>query len=464
MKRLKFSQLINLEIQLLKDAEADPLEIRLRDREIGRKLHDSGSSITGLFLHWLKLAGGENARKPGDMYNTGMHLLAYILFFSGLATGLSAGSAVLHFDGTQPVNIVNFLALFLGVQFLTYLLFLLNCLPERIKKTLPFLGDFYDFLRQIALLISQSSSRILDRIGAEQTHLFFERLQRIRLRHKLYLNIEKWLLIRLSQTFSLAFNLGALLICLYLIVFSDLAFAWNTTLDLPDKSFHRLTTMVSQPWHKIMPEAVPDLALVEKTRFSRLEGTYLNAPKNKRAADLNSPGDWWPFLILALFFYGFLPRLIIYCFSLWRFHANLQKVSLKTVHFAALYERLIMPLVQTRAGSSENIDSQSRKLKDDSTVANKAAAEVCKIILWGEPQLPVDQIQALVYKRFGCENYTTLEAGTFESRKDDLTLQQLAKVTGKNELVLILVESWETPGKAIYHFVQRLREQLPEKQ
>ena len=43
--------------------------------------------------------------------------------------------------------------------------------------------------------------------------------------------------------------IGVLLAAFYLISFSDLAFAWSTTLNLDAETFHSMLNTLSWPWH-----------------------------------------------------------------------------------------------------------------------------------------------------------------------------------------------------------------------
>ncbi|KAA3620053.1 MAG: DUF2868 domain-containing protein [Calditrichaeota bacterium] len=457
---LKLTELINLEVQLLKDAEADPVKIRTRDRAIGQKLVEKNISRPQMFLQWLARVGEKEATVPGELYSTAIRIVRYILFFSGLAVGLSTGSGVLHFDGTQPVNVVNFLAIFLGMQFITYILFFLNCLPQKLQNVFPFLGDFYNVLRRFSELIARNSTRFLGEVSQAKIHQYFDTLNRIRRRQIIYQKIEKWLLVGLTQTFSLAFNLGALVICVYLIVFSDLAFAWNTTLTLQNESFHQIVHVLSQPWQEIFPDAVPSLDLVEKTRFFRLEGEYLNAINSQRSADVRALGGWWPFLVASLFFYGLVPRILLYAIARWRFNKNIKRVPFNTADFSALYERLMTPVVQTRANipqSNNNLD-QNEELR--SQIHIQPAGDFCIVIYWGEFQLAEEELKLLLSQRFGWQIKEKYEAGLFDNYSDTTALGKFSKSKNEMESIVVLVESWETPSKAIKYFLQNLRQYI----
>ena len=154
---------------------------------------------------------------------------------------------------------------------LTILLFLLNLLPRSVKKILPGIGNFYKFIRELGYLFSRLTGKIIERLPVKEHSQVWATLQQLKTRHKLYESIEKWLVVTLTQRFSLAFNLGTLVTCLYLIVFSDLAFAWNTTLHIKTHSFHTVVQTISTPWASIIPEGVPSPELVRVSRYSRLD-------------------------------------------------------------------------------------------------------------------------------------------------------------------------------------------------
>lgn len=81
---LKLAQLINLEVQLIKDSEADPVLVRHRDRAIGQKLTGKNVARPQLFLQWLDHLENPDALLPGKIYTDSLRIVRYILFFSVL--------------------------------------------------------------------------------------------------------------------------------------------------------------------------------------------------------------------------------------------------------------------------------------------------------------------------------------------------------------------------------------------
>src|SRR5690606_41422347 len=91
---------------------------------------------------------------------------------------------------------------------------------------------------------------------------------------RVYAGVQKWALLRWSQTFALWFQLTALAVSLVLVVFTDLAFGWSTTLTTGDplldaRRVHRATAVVAAPWRWFIPDAQPSLELIEVFRYFR---------------------------------------------------------------------------------------------------------------------------------------------------------------------------------------------------
>lgn len=117
-----------------------------------------------------------------------------------------------------------------------------------------------------------------------------------------------WLLSRLHWLWAV-FACGILLIFLLLLVFSDLAFGWSSTLLSNSQVLLPVFQSISLPWQAFWPQAVPDLVLLEQTHFARIEPT----PGGFAAAS-----RWWSFLLASLLVYNLLPRLLLAGYCHWR--------------------------------------------------------------------------------------------------------------------------------------------------
>lgn len=103
------------------------------------------------------------------------------------------------------------------------------------------------------------------------------------------------------QGFWGVIGLGILTGYWLLLLFTDLAFGWSSTLISDQYTIRQLTQMITLPWQWLWPAAVPDAALIDATRYVRVTPS----------ADASLAGDWWRFLMASLLCYNLLPRLLI---------------------------------------------------------------------------------------------------------------------------------------------------------
>lgn len=112
----------------------------------------------------------------------------------------------------------------------------------------------------------------------------------------------------LLQSFWLLMGVGMLIGYWLLLLFTDLAFGWSSTLMVDGQTILALTRTVAVPWQWLWPAAVPDATLIESTRYLRI------AP----GGDVAQAGNWWSFLMASLLCYNLLPRLLLRGFLMLR--------------------------------------------------------------------------------------------------------------------------------------------------
>lgn len=118
-----------------------------------------------------------------------------------------------------------------------------------------------------------------------------------------YPNAEQRLrMLWLLQGIWLLLGVGMLMGFWVLLLLTDLAFGWSSTLLDGAGEFLKIVQFIALPWQALWPEAVPDAALMEATRFIRIEpGT----------SGSESAGDWWRFLMASLICYNLAPRSLL---------------------------------------------------------------------------------------------------------------------------------------------------------
>lgn len=153
--------------------------------------------------------------------------------------------------------------------------------------------------------------------------------------------INYWWLTSRLQAFWLLMALGILLAFLTLLLFSDLAFGWSSTLLSDTQQIARLLQGISLPWQAFWPQAVPDALLIEQTRYTRIE------PGTSRFAEASR---WWPFLLASLLIYNLLPRLLLalFCQLRWR-QAQRAALQIQSRSTAQPTSHIRQPLLQGQA-------------------------------------------------------------------------------------------------------------------
>src|SRR5438067_2192056 len=182
---------------------------------------------------------------PGRAVAGVLRGIGAVLATLGLLFGWSAATALLRYTGAEPVNVWDFLLALVGVQLLLFALLLASFFLPVAAVGRPVVGLFRGLVatvypRLVARALPGDGARLL-----EWTALW----HRLRSRRSLYHHVEPWILIGLTQAFGVAFNVGALLGCLRLIVFSDIAFSWSTTLvQLDAARFHWVVHALAAPF------------------------------------------------------------------------------------------------------------------------------------------------------------------------------------------------------------------------
>jgi hypothetical protein len=451
---MDLADLIDLEAQLARDRGADPAALEARDggsltAPVGR------NSRSALLEPWLEIRRQEEPSQlhPGRMVVGALRWTRAALMVCGLVLGWGAAAAVLRYSGQEPVNAWEFLLVFVGLQLLLFALLIASFLFPVAALGTPLLGLFRGLLamiypRLVARAIGSESARL-----AEWRSLW----HRLRSRRSLYHHLEPWVLLGLTQSFGVAFNIGALLGCLRLIVFSDIAFSWSTTLvQLDAGRFHSLVHALAAPFAWLWPDADPSRALVEATRYSRLEGAYVLSGAG-RAARPDLVGGWWPFLVSCLVCYGLLPRLLTLTLALVSGARLLARLPLDDAEVMRLVRRLSEPRVEIHGATAES--PTPAPLGVASVPMPADGDNQCTLILWRDvPSIP--EIRAAVSRQTRWAVESVEAAGGRDYEEGGIDWSRLGKGRGP---VVVVAEGWEAPDKAVLRVMRQLRRALGER-
>lgn len=469
---MKLEDLVDLEAQIAVDADRAPELLRERDRALFRDLQGvDPDDRDALLTAWLRALRGDEpslGRRVAGAYR----LLSYGLVVLGALLGWTTATVLLAYSGDTPINVANFLLVVVGVQ-LALLAGLLVGLPLlRAFPGLPLVSDLRAALRWTAGLLERAIDRADDRLSPELREAWRAGRARLRARASLYGDVERHVLLGLTQTFGVAFNVAVLCCCLRLIVFHDLAFAWSTTLQVEPARFHRIVRGLATPWGWALPDAVPTLELVEATRYSRLDARYAGALAG-RAMDAQAVGGWWPFLVAATVTYGLLPRALLLAIA-WAGRARaLGRLPLDAPDVDRVVRRLRAPLLETRA-AARAADAAApppvvppgpaRPAIEPAPVAPTAGPadaagqrERASVVLWRDLPTPPAGVASAIAASLGLDVATTLQAGGRDVARDQAACRSLA---GGDDRVLVLAEGWEAPDRGVRVFLSDLRAAL----
>jgi len=438
----RLEDLIDLEARLVLDEGADPDDLRRRDRAIGRRL-PSGLSPSAALRAWLDQL--RPSPSPGHRLAVGLRWVSALSVLIGGGLGWATATGLLAFrEGGSPVNAGTFLGVTvlgqLGLLALAALFIPLSfAFPE-----LPLIADGRRLLRWLSEIIARATGPLPED---------WSRLRaRLRARASLYGRAERWLFLEKTQLFMLAFNLGLIARCLQLVLFTDLAFGWSTSATSVDAAqVHRWTSALASPWAGWLPEAVPDPELIEKTRYYRLEGRYAAASGGRKGDPVVAAG-WWPFLLMALVVYGFLPRFILWSGAAFLRRRSIARVPVASAQLQAVLRRLRSPMVRTQAEDDPVEASGSIKARVEAPRPEPGQAAL--LIRWRDHPSDEEEARARIESQFGWSVADSLVAGSADAGADERT----ASAASGRDVVVVLAEAWEAPDKSLVRLVARIRD------
>ncbi|AXS83722.1 MULTISPECIES: DUF2868 domain-containing protein [Marinobacter] len=404
--------LLGFDAQAQRDKSQSLTFLHRRDRKFALICEEQGvDPNAALWLaHLNRLSGPDTTPSAADQ-TLGFWRRVHAGFAAvGLITGLLTMAGLLFYDGGQRINIT----VLLGFVLLQLILALFTSLQS--------------------LVGWQPWRWLLRRFRTSPANIVISRL------HPL-------LMARAAHIGGLCFAISGLATLLVLVVVQDLAFGWSTTLETAAANYHRLVQIIAVPWTWLWPAAVPDLALVEATRFFR-------AGIDNASPDPGLWGQWWPFVTMLWTTWVLLPRLLMWLVTsaLIRNRARRLLSSHPAMH--ALLYRMETPALDTGNEHNDADDLPDTRARDNLLPLPESDTLLC----WagaGEPELP----EALRSGR-----HLILRAGGRASLTDDeQTLKQVAEhcLKTRGNAVILLTRCWEPPTGELQDFLESARRLWP---
>lgn len=441
-------ELMGIVLALDERAELDPAERRRLDGEVRARLGDASAGGLGLLRIWWQVVANDALRERVDALRRALFAVSFLLAVVGFAFGWVAASGLLSIkvlDGR--VNVILCVVLLVAVPFLFFVAGAVGWLvslrgagngaSRSILTLLYGLGAGRLMLRWISRSVRQNAESLIGRMTAHQ---------------RLYGRVEHGQLLIWSQTFGVAFGVGALTASLAFVAFTDLAFGWSTTLDVSASGFHRGVRLLALPWASLWPAASPSLELVELTRFFRVAPTPSAA-----AVDPLVYGGWWPFLVMSIVTYAIMPRCLLWLAARVWLHRQTARAIGLTPGVDRLLDRLANPIVESQAiGPEGEIGRSSGDLVpavEGADWIERSGGPEPLVLRWAELSVEAELRRAL-----GVETMRLFEVGGRRTlEEDEQVARDLATEPGG---VVFCVRGYEPPVLDVLDFLGSVRDAI----
>jgi len=338
----RLRDVVDLEVLLFLDRDRDLAALAERDRRIYLDGADEDGPAKrraqpdAAVRRWIAVRRRESpAPLPGRTVERVVRLLAAGLLLAGLASGLVLGWGMLAYTGEHGINLFIAAAVLAGLPLLGALLSLAVLVLHPGRALTGISGFLWNRAVQSALV------RRLD-AGGRQHADRAALAGRIRAGSTRYAGLIRWRVAALAQWMGLGFAAGLALACVTRGWVADLAFCWHTTAAVQPAQLHRMACTVAAPWRPLAPPdlACPTVAEVAGSRVDLTRGVGVLDPAARRS--------WWPWLCLASFTYGVLPRLALLAAALAGGLIARRRLRIRTAELNALFRRMTMPTVLFR--------------------------------------------------------------------------------------------------------------------
>jgi len=468
MSKWTIPDLIDLEYFLSRGGRSEDASLRSRDRRIFLdaveprigKASGASWSFRGEALRiWLDerktraRAEQPQAVFPGEIFRESLTLLRVIVAIVGIVSGATLAFSLLSYSGKAAVNVTMYLGVLVFLQILTLF----------IMFRFFFFRTSLGSLRQHSLLyagLSKALERIAERIlrvavaGIEGKNRDDLRVISGLLRgmYGLYGQVLFWPFFAMVQVFGVMFNLGAVGATLVRVFTSDLAFGWQSTVQMSAQAIHTLVRILAIPWSWLLgPYATPSLEQIEGSRMVLKEGLAPLATGNLVS--------WWPFLVAAVICYGLLPRVVLSLIATYGEKRALARIRFTHAGCEALLLRMTSPEVSTLGVPDAPPDSV-RAASETETPAAAYLSYIDTIVLAPEDIL-TPGIQGEIDRHLGRHlgwKPTRLLGISGSVAKDRPAIEAAVRALPPDDCAVVLVqEAWLPPIAETLGLIRAIR-------
>ncbi|NOZ90139.1 MAG: DUF2868 domain-containing protein [Epsilonproteobacteria bacterium] len=346
-------------------------------------------------------------------FNSALGLFSFVF-------GFLVGVGLLSYSGESPVNIVYYLLIVVFMPLFSMFVSLLSIIfPGKVGNFFTMLFPLHWIEKLVkAIAFRNKMDEFEIPFSSKFTKIFF--IERV-------------------QLFSLIFSIGILISLVVMVVATDIAFGWSTTLQISVDAFHKFINYIGIWWAKIFPSAIPSLELIDMSHYFRL-GAKVD---NSMVENADKLGAWWKFLAMSTLFYSIILRFLFWLFTKELLHKQLEKEFLSLDGVSKILKEFNRPFVSTVAPKPERHLDIKKSTKE--RITPKKKEEYSTLLGWN---YSIDEIK-LINDATGVVVENMLEVGGSNSFTQDSGIANSLK--GK---VILYVKSWEPPTMDFIDFLE----------
>ena len=431
----------------------------------GHKQHSDDSSYRSrLIRHWLgkkreqaKHSGAGKIVLPGDAFSETMGIIRFLMVILALVFGSGLTWSLLSYQGKEPVNVFTCLWVLVAPQLLL-LIFLMLSAPLQKVRILKSFKIIYPLVTAIVLGVLKKLGHFAEkRIDTDKVNRIRETYSLLGKTRTVYGSVFFWPVFLLSQLFGIFFNIGILGAMFLKIAITDLAFGWQTTLQLAPESVLHFVEIAALPWSWLFspPIAHPTISQIAGSQMILKDGIIHMA-----TGDLVA---WWPFIFLAVFFYGLIPRMILTGAGFYLKHKAIGSINFDDGACDRLVMRMQTPEVDTVSRPYQAETKLKESFQPDQTaVENTDTVFIPAIVLVPSEifdQFSNDQLEKKLKDSLGM-----YAAAVISTEMDTITdSDRLKQVFLKQQdqkgsyRTVIVQEAWQPPIKESISWIKSLR-------
>ncbi len=414
-------------------------------------------------LQYSQEKGHEGAVLPGNIWRELATLARWLFFLAGLSTGAGLAASFLLYSGAAPLNVSAYLGLFVFVQLLFLAGQVLFFLFRRVRR-IPMESSvlYLLFGRLLMKGLEGVRQRLQRKMSGEQRLNLAALVGGVQQRKELAVLLI-WPVFIAVQLGGIGFNLGVIGTTLAKVVFSDIAFGWQSSLQLSAEAVARLVQWIALPWSWAVPHAYPNLEQIQGSQIVLKEGmAYLTT---------DALVAWWPFLCAAVVTYGLLPRIALCTLGLTQLRGALNQLHFAGLSIRPLLQRMAAPRVDTNGiAKMQRIEvpvvPSCRDTRSNSAPAGQGVSATPDASTWFVlipdeifDDCPLPTLIERLKSRTGSAPVSCLRFGTPGASEAEI-LAPLVGSANKAKLagVLLLQEAWQPPLRETESFLVKLQE------